>query len=104
MEEASLIMGIAMVKTMPGQERSVYSALKDGDGIKSIHHAFGEYDFFVLIQAMGLTSLEKRVKEIKRTQGVAETRAIVSNLSDSHPIGCDIRDTEEIGSNSALCC
>lgn len=104
MEEASLAIAIAMIKAMPGQERSVYSALKENDGIKSIHHAFGEYDFFVLIQAISLPSLEKRVEEIRRSQGVAEIRAIVSNLGDLRPINCDIMTAGEIGPNNASCC
>jgi hypothetical protein len=104
MEDISLVIAVVMIKIMPGQERSIYGTLKESDGIKSIHHAFGEYDFFVVIQAPGIPSMEKIVDEIRDAHGVAIIRAIVSSQMNLKPFDCDILDTGEIGPDSALCC
>jgi len=44
-----MVIGITMVKVMPGQERLVYCSLKGKDGIQDVYHIFGEYDFFVVL-------------------------------------------------------
>ena len=36
-----------MVKVVPGQEKTVYNALQEIDGIKDVYHVFGEFDFVV---------------------------------------------------------
>ena len=40
-----MIVGIAMVKVVPGRVGSVYCFLKGKEGILDLYHVFGEYDF-----------------------------------------------------------
>ena len=56
-----MVIGITMVKVMPGQERLVYFSLKGKDGILDVYHIFGEYDFFVVLQAESLVKLKEVV-------------------------------------------
>ena len=48
-----------MVKVVPGQEKTVYNALQEIDGIKDVYHVFGEFDFVVIIEVEGLSMLNK---------------------------------------------
>ncbi len=58
-----------MLKVMPGHERSVYSLLSRMEGIKDVYHLFGEYDFFVVMQAEEMMTLDKLAKKV---QGIEE--------------------------------
>jgi hypothetical protein len=60
-----MVIGVTMLKVMPGHERSVYHVLKSKEGIKDIYHVFGEYDFFVIMQADGVSRLNKIVENIR---------------------------------------
>ncbi|HUI39520.1 MAG TPA: Lrp/AsnC ligand binding domain-containing protein [Methanothrix sp.] len=72
-----MVIGITMVKVLPGQERSVYCALKRRDGIMDVYHVFGEYDFFVVLQADGLGELDEIMEEIKGEHRVILARTIL---------------------------
>lgn len=66
-----------MVKVVPGEEKSVYNQLKDIDGIKDIFHVFGEYDFVVIMEVEGLSTLNKLVDSIRDIKAVTSTQTIV---------------------------
>ena len=72
-----MVIGVTMVKVLPGQERSVYCALKRRDGIMDVYHVFGEYDFFVVLQANGLTELDEIMEDIKGAHDVILARTIL---------------------------
>jgi len=42
-----------MIKAMPGHRQAVYDRLLGMDGIKDVYKLFGEFDFFVVMQADG---------------------------------------------------
>ena len=66
-----------MVKVVPGEEKSVYNQLNDIDGIKDIFHVFGEYDFVVIMEVEGLSTLNKLVDSIRDIKAVTSTQTIV---------------------------
>jgi DNA-binding Lrp family transcriptional regulator len=72
-----MVIGVTMVKVLPGQERSVYCALKRRDGIMDVYHVFGEYDFFVALQAEGLGELDEIMEDIKSMHDVILARTIL---------------------------
>ena len=76
-----MVIGITMLKVMPGQERLVYCSLKGKDGILDVYHIFGEYDFFVVLQAECLVKLKELIEDIQETHNVilARTILVVSN-------------------------
>jgi DNA-binding Lrp family transcriptional regulator len=71
-----MIMGIAMVKVVPGRERSVYCFLKGKEGILDLYHVFGEYDFFLIIQAESLAKLKELVEDIQESHHAIKARFI----------------------------
>lgn len=72
-----MVVGVTMVKVVPGEEKSVYNQLNDIDGIKDIFHVFGEYDFVVIMEVEGLSTLNKLVDSIRDIKAVTSTQTIV---------------------------
>jgi len=72
-----MVIGITMVRVVPGQERSVYCSLKGKDGILDVYHIFGDYDFFVVIQADSLLELHELIENVQRMHDVILARTIL---------------------------
>jgi DNA-binding Lrp family transcriptional regulator len=72
-----MVIGVTMVKVVPGQERSVYNALREIDGIKDVYHVFGEYDFVVVLEVEGLSVLNRLVDTIREIHNVPATQTVV---------------------------
>jgi len=43
-----MVIGVAMIKVVPGRERSVYYDIKGIVGVLDVYHIFGEFDFFMI--------------------------------------------------------
>ncbi|MDD3565652.1 MAG: Lrp/AsnC ligand binding domain-containing protein [Methanothrix sp.] len=71
------MIGVTMVKVVPGQERSVYNALREIEGIKDVYHVFGEYDFVVVLEVEGLSVLNRLVDTIREIHNVTATQTVV---------------------------
>ncbi len=72
-----MVIGVTMVKVVPGQEKTVYNALQDIDGINDVYHVFGEFDFVVIIEVEGLSMLNKLVDVIREIDNVTATQTVV---------------------------
>jgi DNA-binding Lrp family transcriptional regulator len=72
-----MVIGVTMVKVVPGQERSVYNAIKEIEGIKDVYHVFGEYDFVVILEVDGLSVLNRLVDVIREIHHVTATQTVV---------------------------
>lgn len=65
---------------VPGRERPVYYIIKGIVGVLDVYHIFGEYDFFILLQADGLKKLNLLVGEIQEISDVVAARTILIGL------------------------
>ena len=72
-----MVIGVTMVKVVPGQEKAVYNSLQEIDGIKDVYHVFGEFDFVVIIEVEGLSMLNKLVDVIREIDNVTATQTVV---------------------------
>jgi hypothetical protein len=79
-----MVIGITMVKVMPGEERTVYCSLKGKDGILDVYHIFGEYDFFVVLQAESLVKLKQLMENIQETHDVILARTILIGSNNGY--------------------
>ena len=66
-----------MIKVRSGQERSVYANLKKRPGVRDIYRLFGEYDFFLVMQADGKNGLGQMLSQIKEEENVIETGPVL---------------------------
>ena len=71
-----MVMGIAMVKVAPGQQRSIYCTLKGKECILDIYLVTGEYDFFMIVQAESFAKLNRLMEDIQESHHVIKARLI----------------------------
>lgn len=71
-----MITGIAMVKVVPGQQRSIYCSLKGNEGILDIYPVSGEYDFFMIVQAESFAKLSRLMENVQESHHVIKARFI----------------------------
>jgi DNA-binding Lrp family transcriptional regulator len=69
-----MVISIAMVKVLPGQERSTYCSFRRKKGILDIYHVFGEYDLFLIMQAESLAKLNGLMEDIQESHHVIAAR------------------------------
>ena len=85
-----VVMGVIMIKVVPGQERIVYSLLKTRDETLDVYHVFGEYDFIVMLQTESIIKLNQFMERMQETNSVITTKTIVikwdSGLQEHKPI------------------
>jgi hypothetical protein len=80
------VIGITMLKVRPGHEKSVYGLLREMEGIKDVYHLFGEYDFFVIMQAEGMKALDKLAKIVRGMEEVTKAwQMLVTKEGDLIP-------------------
>jgi uncharacterized protein with GYD domain len=72
-----MVIGVIMVNVVPGQEKAAYNQLLSVNGIKEIYHVFGEYDFIVISEVEGLSTLNKLVDTIRESENVTATQTVV---------------------------
>ena len=72
-----MVIAVAMVGVTPGCERSAYYSLKNKDEVMDIYHVFGEYDFFMILQADGLIKLNEIIDNVHSMHGIAAVRTIL---------------------------
>ncbi|MBA1340983.1 MAG: hypothetical protein C5S40_02480 [ANME-2 cluster archaeon] len=72
-----MVIGVIMVNVVPGQEKAAYNQLLNVNGIKEIYHVFGEYDFIVISEVEGLSTLNKLVDTIRESDNVTATQTVV---------------------------
>lgn len=78
-----MVIGITMVKVVPGREKTVYHALREIEGIKEVYHLFGEYDFFVIMDANSKAMLTYLIEMIRDLGGVVETWPLLISRDES---------------------
>jgi DNA-binding Lrp family transcriptional regulator len=69
-----MVISIAMVKVLPGHERSAYCYLKSKEEILDIYHVFGEYDFFLILQSESPAKLNGLIEDIQESHHVIAAR------------------------------
>ena len=72
-----MVIGVTMVNVVPGQEKAAYNELSNIEGIKDIYHVFGEYDFVVVSEVEGLSTLNNLVDTIRESENVTATQTVV---------------------------
>ncbi|HWQ20081.1 MAG TPA: Lrp/AsnC ligand binding domain-containing protein [Methanotrichaceae archaeon] len=68
-----MVIGITMIKVIFEHEKESYHALQKIEGIKEIYHLFGEFDFFVILDAENQSGLHSLLKKIHALWFVVDT-------------------------------
>lgn len=78
-----MVIGITMVKVVPGREKTVYHALREIEGIKEVYHLFGEFDFFVIMETGSKAMLTYLLERIRDLGEVTETWPLLISRDES---------------------
>ena len=68
-----MVIGITMKKIVPGYEKAIYESLKDAEGFKKIYHLFGEFDFFVVLEASDRKGLAHILEKVQSSRYILDT-------------------------------
>jgi DNA-binding Lrp family transcriptional regulator len=77
-----MVMGLTMIKVRQGCERSVYAGLQKRPEVIDIYRLFGEYNFFLVIQAEGRNRVEQVLREIRDERVIETGPVLLSAESD----------------------
>lgn len=87
-----------MIKVRSDDERSVYADLQKRPEVKDVYRLFGEYNFFLVIQAAERARFERILKEIEAEEKVIGTGPVLltaDGLADG-----DLMDVAILGRES----
>jgi hypothetical protein len=85
-----MVIGITMIKIAPDHEKASYGALRDIDGVKDIYHLFGEFDFFLILEALDLARLSHIMEDIRIQQYVLDTWPLLISKDGRHSVHSDM--------------
>ncbi|HPT38152.1 MAG TPA: Lrp/AsnC ligand binding domain-containing protein, partial [Methanothrix sp.] len=75
--ESALVIGLTMIKVSPGQEGSVYAHLQKRPEVRDVYRLFGEYSFFLVVQAEEKNALGRMLCDIKARENVLKTGPVL---------------------------
>ena len=61
-----MVLAISLIKVVSDQEKVVYNALKNMEGIKNLYHTFGDHDLFLVLEARDVDSITRILNHIAR--------------------------------------
>ncbi len=88
-----------MIKVRSDDERSVYADLQKRPEVKDVYRLFGEYNFFLVIQAAERARFERILKEIEAEEKVIGTGLVLltaDGLADGDPMDVAMAGTESV--------
>jgi hypothetical protein len=74
-----------MTKVTPGYEKSVYKDLLRRRGVRNVYCLFGEFNFFLIMQAERKSMLNNLLNEIKEDGKVIKTGPVLLTVDSDMP-------------------
>jgi len=72
-----MVAAICLIKAVPGQEKMVFRMLREASGVRSLYHIFGDHDLFMILEAKGIATLRRTLKDIKEMPCVDAVKALL---------------------------
>ena len=92
------MMGFTLVKSAPGYEKSVYYDLQRTTGVRDVYRLFGEFSFFLILQAEERRGLDRALDTIRRMDDVSGMGPLMVT-SEGDLLASSLR---EMGSSAAF--
>ena len=80
-----MVIGITMIKTAPNQEKVGFDVLRDIKGVREIYNLFGEFDLFLILEALDRAGLYLLLEEIQDQKYVLDTWPLLVSIEESLP-------------------
>lgn len=94
-----MVIGITMIKTAPDEEKAGFDALRETEGVKEIYNLFGEFDLFLILEALDRARLNLLLVEIRDRRYVLDIWPLLVSREESLP---DIKMAFSKGREMAL--
>jgi DNA-binding Lrp family transcriptional regulator len=89
-----MVIGMTMIKVKPGQDSIAYESIQSIKGVKEIYRIFGEYSFFLIVEAYRKRELDQIIDEICMRMGVVEIRPVL--VTEDIELPCpNVSESEE---------
>jgi DNA-binding Lrp family transcriptional regulator len=72
-----MVLAISLVKAVPDEEKMVYRALREMEGIKKLYHVFGNHDFFLILEAESMDGLNNLLNKIIEITSVGAIKSML---------------------------
>ena len=83
-----MVLAISLIKAVPDQEKVVYRALKEMECIKNLYHIFGNHDFFLILEAESMNSLNKLLNKIEEINSIYAVKTML--VGPTGGLGMDV--------------
>lgn len=83
-----MVLAISLIKAVPDQEKVVYRALKEMSGVKKLYHIFGNHDFFLILEAESMNSLNKLLNKIEEINSICAVKTML--VGPTGGLGMDV--------------
>lgn len=80
-----MVIGITMIKTAPNQEKAGFDVLREINGVKEIYNLFGEFDLFLILEALDRAGLNLLLEKIQDQKYVMDTWPLLVSREESLP-------------------
>lgn len=81
----STVLALTMIKVKPGYEKSVYRDLQRRRDVRDVYRLFGEFNFFLIMQADGQSKLKQLLSEIQEEEKVIMTGPVLLSAEGDLP-------------------
>lgn len=79
-----MVIGLTMIKVRPGYEKSAYRALQKRSEIKDIYSLFGEFSFFLIMQAEERLVLDQLMTDIRKEDMIVKASPVMVAVGSDH--------------------
>jgi len=80
-----MLFGLTMIKVSSGRERSVYAHLQKRPEVRDVYRLFGEYSFFLVMQAEERNGLGRMLSDINDREDVIKTGPVLLTADEGGP-------------------
>ncbi len=78
-----MLFGMTMIKVNGNQERSVYDQLQKNPEVRSVYRLFGEYSFFLVMQAEERNRLTRMLSDLGSRENVIKTGPVLLTADEA---------------------
>lgn len=83
-EVNKMVLAISLIKAVPGQEKTVYHALKELDGVKNLYQIFGDHDLLLILEAENRNKIRKILDDVEGVSYVNAVKTMLVAPADRH--------------------
>ena len=83
-EVNKMVLAISLIKAVPGQEKTVYRALKELDGVKNLYQIFGDHDLLLILEAENRNKIRKILNDVEGVSFVNAVKTMLVAPADRH--------------------